>query len=559
MLPVTDRARERGRGSSRAGAPCPALEAVSRDTSTVPYGYTDRLTMVRMSMARVKAGWKGSGGQRMRNWGSGRFAWTRRTLRYRPFLILLGLGAGVRLAAMVLYFPAWLQSLDELRFSALDPTGLFNDIWSPAGYTAFAAGLREVIPELWVTIAVQHVVGLSIGVFIFLAMRRLGVKQWIACVPAGVAFLSGDQIWMEHQVVAETFMTAALAAGLACAIRGLVPHVDLRWLAVASALLMYAGMCRTVGFVALPVLFLYVAISVKATIRVRIRALSTVVLPALVLLGVYVGAFEVSGGRYLGLTDMSGWYLYARAAPFADCDRFTPPQGTQQLCESEPEQERDGSLGYQWDLNSRGRKAMEFGPRTSATVGAFAREAIIHEPFSYLKAVVIDLGRYVDPQIGEERPYSALTHETQSFANSDPVSRRLVEEIMSHGYEGATAQVAGGGILSVYQELFRVGGLLIAAAVILTLLGMAIARGPLRLGIVLFGATGMLMYLIPAATFAYEVRYGMPPVTYIVTSGVLSIVAIAARLGRGIEEPNGDDSSPLSASSGSPDGVLVIG
>ncbi len=491
---------------------------------------------------------------RARSWTKGRFAWTRQALSYRPFLVLLGLGVGVRLAAMVLYYPAWLQSMDELRFSSLDPVGLFNDIWSPVGFTAVAAGLREVVPELWVTIAVIHLVGLTIGVSLFLALRRLGLKPWIACVPAGVAFLSGDQVWIEHQVVAETFMTAALAAGLACAIRGLVPRVAFGWLAVASLLLMYAGLCRTVAFVALPVLALCAIFWVKGNRATQVRALSAALIPGIVLLGVYVAAFEASGGKYLGLTDMSGWYLYARVAPFADCSRFTPPEGTRRLCEGVPESQRDGSLGYSWDVNSRGRKVLEFGPETSGLVGSFAREAIIHEPLSYLKAVAIDAARYVDPSIGEERPYSPPSPEAQSFANNEATTRELIEEIMSTGYEGAEAHASGRKVLSVYQELFRVSGLMVAAAVILTLIGMGLARGSLRLGVFLFGGTGILLYLVPVATFAYEVRYGIPPVLFVVSSAVLALVALVSRLQSSAGSSPQDGSIGLSSVDGSADG-----
>jgi hypothetical protein len=452
----------------------------------------------------------------------------KRELSYRPFLVLLALGILVRVAAVVMYFPAWMQSNDEIRFARLG-TEIFSDYWMPAGYALFARGMREISSELWVTIAVQHAVGLSIGVFLFLAVRRLGVKPWVACIPAGVAFLSGDQVWIEHQVVAETFMTTFLVAGLACAIRGLVPKLNIRWLAAGSAFLTYAGLSRNVGLVALPVLVICTAFWVGGGGAIRARALAAAIAPALAVFGLYVAAFEISGGEYLGIRDMSGWNLYSRVAPIADCSRFTPPPGTRRLCENTPLSEREGSLGYSWDLNSRGRKVVELEPATSALVGSFAREVIVHEPLSYLKLVVTDAARYIDPSIGGERPFSGIPHEVQSFGLIDPVTREFIEREMSRGYSGTQVHVIGRGILRTYQDLFRVTGLLVAALVVLTLIGMWAARGAVRLGIFLFGLTGLLLYLVPVAVLSYELRYGIPPLPLITVSGTLGLATLIAR------------------------------
>lgn len=455
--------------------------------------------------------------------------WIKSNLSYRPFLVLLGLGIFVRLAAVVMYSPAWMQALDEVRFARISPTGIFSDYWSPAGYAIFARGMRAVFPQLWVTVAVQHVIGLGLGICLYLAMRRLGAKPWLACVPAAVAFLSGDQVWIEHQVVAETFMTTLIAAGLASAVRGLVPVVDLRWLGVASALLMYAGLSRQVGLVALPVFVLCVALWVRGDHVTRLRAVAASLLPALLVFGLYFAAFEISGGKYLGISDMSGWNLYARVAPFADCHRFTPPAGTRRLCESTVESERDASLGYSWDPSTRGRQMYPLGPATDAVMGSFARAVILNQPLSYLRAVATDAARFIDPSIGPNRPYAGLNHEIQSFGHSDPEIQNTIEELMSEGYGGAHVTVHGRGILRTYQDVFRVSGLMVAALVVLTLIGAVIAKGWIRLGVFLFGLTGLLLYLVPAATLSYEVRYGIPPLYFITASGTLGLAALVGR------------------------------
>jgi hypothetical protein len=456
-------------------------------------------------------------------------AWAKRELGYPPFLVLLGLGAFVRVAVMAMYFPAWMQSADSLRFARLVTPGIFEDIWMPAGYAVFAKALREIVPALWVSIAIQHVIGLSVGIVLYLAMRRLGSKPWLACLPAAVAFLSGDHIWLEHQIMSDSFMTAFIAAGLACSIRGLVPDVDLRWLGVGSALLMGAALSRNVALAVPPILVLCVAFWVRGNAIRRTRALLAAILPGLVVLGVYVAAFELSHGQYLGIADMSGWNLYARAAPFADCTKFTPPPGTRRLCETTPTALREGSLGYQWDENTIGRRKFLVTPETSPIVGEFAEQAILHQPGSYLRAVLTDAARYIDPSIGPERPYSGQTREILSFGLVDPVTQRFLVHGMAKGYTGTSVHIHGRQILTTYQNLFRVGGLLLAALVVFTLLGMLISRGRMRLGIFLFGLTGLAMYLVPVATLSYDFRYGIPPETFIVVSGTLGLAALFER------------------------------
>jgi hypothetical protein len=458
--------------------------------------------------------------------------WAKRELGYRPFLILLGLGTIVRVVVMVLYYPAWLQVPDSIRFARISPTGIFDDTWMPAGYAMFARGLRAIAPELWVTTALQHLIGLGIGIVLFLTMRRLRVKPWLACIPAAVVFLSGDQLWIEHQIMAEILTTALLACGLACSIRALVPRLDLRWLAAASAFLMGAALTRSVALVALPVLALCTAFWVKGAFARRLRALTAAALPALVVFGLYFSAYEISGGKYLGVTDMGGWDLYTRVGPFADCSKFTPPSGTEGLCESTSQSERDGPYGYIWDPEAVAPKIFEVSPETSPTLGAFARQAILHQPLSYLKEVALETSRYIDPGIDDDRPWSGVSGAIQGvglFGSLNPETQAFVEREMSRGYQDAHAHVSGRQLLATYQVLFHVGGLLLLALLGLTLFGAVIGRGPIRLGICLFGTTSLLLYIVPVFTLAYEVRYGLPALPLLVVSGTLGFVALLER------------------------------
>src|SRR3569623_1563185 len=47
-----------------------------------------------------------------------------------------------------------------------------------------------------------------------------------------------------------------------------------------------------------------------------------------------------------GLSRNGDWHLYARVAPFADCTKFTPPPGTETLCETTPRAARPTADAY---------------------------------------------------------------------------------------------------------------------------------------------------------------------------------------------------------------------
>ena len=148
------------------------------------------------------------------------------------------------------------------------------------------------------------------------------------------------------------FVFAALAA--AAAVWGLSPRVDVRWLAVSGVLAMCATLSRSVGMAV--VLGLAGVILIAASgpgSRSAPRYPSARSWEGLSrCLGVYVLAFVAVGGTYLGLGDMSGWNVYSRVAPFADCRQFTPPEGTAPLCEQRPQAQRPGPFGYVWDATS---------------------------------------------------------------------------------------------------------------------------------------------------------------------------------------------------------------
>lgn len=451
-----------------------------------------------------------------------------RELIYPPFLILLGTGLFVRIVLILLYFPAVMIFVDSPRYARINSWPLFGDFWMPAGYPMLLQVLHAISNQLWVTIAFQHLLGASTGVFVFLALRRLGVAQWIACIPAAVPLLCGDQLFLEHTVMSDFLFTVLAIAGVCVALRGLVPQLHFGWLAAGSALLGAAGLTRNVGFALVLVLGVCSAVWFKSSLRRSGIAFATATLPAFLVFGCYWSAYKLAHGRYLGLNDMRGWNLYARAAPFADCSKFTAPAGTEILCEQRPRSERPGPFGYVWDLKSTPRQKFVLGPETGKKLEVFAWRAILHQPLDYVQAVLIDLAKFIDPAIAARQRYGGTPRDVLSFGYRGN-SEKLVVDAMAKGYRGVKVRLRGQSLLLFYQNTLRIDGLIISALLFFSVYGVFKARGPICLGIWLFGLSALALYATPVIVMSYDFRYGIPPQGLLAASGVLGIVALARR------------------------------
>ena len=458
--------------------------------------------------------------------------WSKEALAYRPLLVLLGLGVAVRAATMALFFPAVMASYDSPRFARADPQGLFDDYWMPAGYPAFLKVLHNISEEVWFSIAVQHVIGVGAAVLLYLTARRLGASGALACVPAAFGLLSGDLLYLEHIFLADGFMLALCIAGLAAAAWGLHPTVDRRLLFLAGALIAAATLSRPTAAAVLVALLAVAAASGGRGAKrwPRLRSVTAAAVGAVTVFALYGGAFAVKDGRYLGVGDMSGWLLYGRAAPFADCDEFTPPEGTERLCDQRPPAERPGPFGFVWPDDAPARQAFtQLGPESGKLPGEFARAALLHQPGSYVSAVALDLVRYVEPEAGLEKPYSGQGRDLVSFGFRDAAVERIVIDGLARRYDGTELDAPGTDLLESYQDLVRVDRLVLAAAILLTVAGLLLARGPLWTGTALFGLSGFGLYLVPAMTISYDFRYGIPPSALVVMAAVLAGAGLLER------------------------------
>ena len=451
---------------------------------------------------------------------------TRRLRPPLPLALLLLLGVAARVWLMADYRPAYLSSNDSARFLhfAHIDDGMYEDTFGPTAYAAMLKALRFVSDRLEFTVAVQHFLGLVSALLLYAAVRRLGAPVWAACVPAGVVLLSGDQLYMEHALLSEGGFLPLVAGGLYAGVRGLEPDRSLRWLALAAALFAGAALFRNVGLILIPALVLWALVAMP---RGRRLASGGVAAAAAAVLGAYAIGAELDGGN-TGWTATSGWNAYGRSAPFADCDKFDEPPGTELLCEDTPPDDRPGSLFYLWFQGSPARDLFGHPPLEQELLGKFGRRAILAQPLDYVETVAADLPRFLNPELNHRR-YSGGGYFLMSRRGQEAEDNVLFQ--LSRDYDHADySPGSSGDRIADWQKIQRLDGWVPGLFVAFALAGLFAARGVALRGLALFALAGGGLVVMPAATLSLLGRYTVPPMPVVAGAAAIGAWALAARL-----------------------------
>ncbi len=445
-------------------------------------------------------------------------------------LVVLLAGAALRVALFASYTPAYLSYPDTWGYVKAAAGPLFMDNWiRPVGYPVFLDVVHAVWSSLTFVIVVQHVLGLVTAVLAYLTLRRLGAPVWVAVVPAAVAALSLDLVYFEHTLLSESLFVALFTAALYATARTLgssAVRAATAWAALAALLLAAGAVVRGAGLFAIPVVGLALLLGAGP---LRLRLLRTGAMAAVVLacLVGYASVNQAETGAF-GLTEGGGWAAYSRAAPFADCRVFTPPQGTEMLCESSDPRTRGGPDFYSWDPGSVGRKFFVGPPFNADTVGAFGRAATLAQPKAFLSAVATDLWRYVDPDAGPARPGNGAEPGALALDLRDPSAEERNRGEVEPFYGEYRTEVDGlVANLADLQEVLRVHGVFVLLAVLLSLVALPFARSGQRVAILLLGGTAVASIALATATTVYNWRYAVPVLPVLMASGALGLHVLA--------------------------------
>jgi hypothetical protein len=320
---------------------------------------------------------------------------TRPVVTHWQFSIVLAAAILVRII-VILGYPPILWFNDSYNY-VYDAVTHIPDTVRPNGYPFFI-DLLLPLHSAYPLALLQAAMGAVMGVLIYALLRHRGLPWWGAALPALPVLFDSYELHLEHMVTADTlfiFLGTVAIVILCWSDRPSVPVM-----AVAGLLIGYATLVRSVGQPLLVVVL--VAMLVR---RVGWRRLAALLVAGIVPIATYMMWFHGTYGKY-ALTESSGTFLYSRVSTFAECAKMNPPADIRPLCDSTPTNLRPVSGEYLWannelwpdnhvttplfNLNNSANIPLRFTPQVNGMAEKFAKDAILAQPFDYLRVVAHD-------------------------------------------------------------------------------------------------------------------------------------------------------------------------
>jgi 4-amino-4-deoxy-L-arabinose transferase-like glycosyltransferase len=448
--------------------------------------------------------------------------------------------------AAVAFSPAAVNQADSWAYVLGAKGDALWDPTRPGGYALFLRAVHAVNHNIAFTVAVQHMIGLATALLLYGATNRLTSSRWAGLLPAAVVLLNGDQVLVEHAILSEgvfAFLVAVAVYALARSMdaSGRLLHVILLG---AGAFLGLSAVTRVVGEFLIPVAAIWALLIWHRPWRRGVAAAALIVAGSVLVLAPYLVAAHDKWGVW-SLTNSSGWSSYARVAPFADCNEFTPPRGTEGLCEATPASERQFPDFYGWSSASPARKLFGGPPAANPELRAFGREAVLHQPAYYAKAVLRDLWRYVHPGSDVASPKSLIGPWELRFALRPPDEQCPYPECrppspailvssnrrnLSTWYSPFQQHVRGGfGVLQDWQGAIRMHGGLLLAFVLVAIAGFATGTGRQRITIFLVLGIALALLVLPVLSTTYNARYAVPAAGFLAAAAAAGAVPLFLR------------------------------
>ena len=434
------------------------------------------------------------------------------------FAIVLSLGAIGRLLTMVAYNPALLY-IDSYRYlhnlATLNPESP-----DPVGYPVF---LRIVLffGNLELVSAVQHLLGLGMGLCVYLILCRRRVPRTLAALASMPVLLDAYQWQIEQNVLSDSLFLALLTAALTVLAWQRRPSAKL---AVAAGLLLgVAVTVRLVGEVTILPALLFVALAAGPTWRRRLAVCAALAVAFFLPVAGYAVYAHGFSGSYIKQADDNNALLYGRAATFADC--ATLPAEYKAICPTGTVAQRE-ALGPDFFAN-----AAPF-PVPQHLENPFADYVFEHQPLDLVVAVGRDfLQLFISPR---QTTFGGTVITRWQFQTTYPEMagpNQAQVQLSALGESGPTVNVGVAKFLADYQlgggytpgYVFATFGLAgLAGALGLT---RAARRSPLRLQALLWTSTGVAVLLV-ADLFEFSWRYQLPALVLLPVGGAFGLGAL---------------------------------
>ena len=443
--------------------------------------------------------------------------------------LVASIALGLRLAVAVAYAPALFFS-DSWTYVSLayrSPlVGLAPD--RPSGYPLILDAIGIPGQSLLAITTLQHVVGVVVGLLAYALLVRLGAARWMAALAAAVILLDSYAVTLEQHVMPETFFALLLISSASLTIVGR----RRAWaLGGAGVLLAAAVTLRTQALFAVPVWALYVLWTHHRSRRTLVLAALAVTLP----LAAYSGVNAVRTG-HLGMTQASGWFLYARVGEIGDCRGARIPLPARRLCDRSDLDRLRGAEYHLWDRRSPANRLFPGGrgdPRANRVLHDYAVAIIRDRPLAYAEMVIGDFLRYFRAGVASRGDSDlAITLPRQS-RTAPPWLNERVRAAYFPTYAPPPVGVRSP-LLGAYQDWVHVPRWALGPLVIATALALMLALSsrlrpklPHRREAFLLVGMAVAMLLGLAATSEFVLRYLVPTVPLLLCGGALAASDLA--------------------------------
>jgi hypothetical protein len=373
--------------------------------------------------------------------------------------------------------------------------------------------------------AIQHLMGLAMGVLVYLLARRFGLPAWAATLATLPVLFDAYELQLEADAVPDVPFGLLVVIALYLLLRAPGERRPARTTA-AAFLLGVSALLWPVGLVLLAVLL----VVLLAALLIRRAGLVTVLaalLAGALPVAAYSAWFSIHRHQF-SLTRSDGVYLWSRTMSFADCAVIRPPAAERPLC---PPPGREGAPRiaaslYIWNANSPvlAMPSGRFSARTNHLALRFALRAIAAQPGDYAAAVGHDFSlsffwdRPVHPDAAIVDRYQfadaatawvpatlwtpgggTLAGDQAAYNNGRPAPTRVVQPYASW--------------LVSYQRYVYLPGTLLGVILLAGLAGMVVRR---RVGVVqgsgLPWAFAVTILLVPPLVADFDLRYLVPAV-----------------------------------------------
>ncbi|HEX5493549.1 MAG TPA: hypothetical protein VFX70_03110, partial [Mycobacteriales bacterium] len=251
-------------------------------------------------------------------------------------------------------------------------------LWRPSGYPLLVLLPLRVAHSLALVTAVQHVLGLGVGVAVYAVLLRYGVPRWAATLAVVPVLADAYLVSAEQMLLSEAVFTPLIVAAFALLLWRPARPGPLA-VGLGGLLLGLAAVTRSTG---LPLVA--VALVLLLARRAGVLRVGLLLVAAALPVGAYATWYH-HDYRHWGTSASGGLFLYGRVSQFVDCGRLDDLDPTvRALCPAAPRGSRHRESFYVFNPNSPAQRARGPMTRRNALAGRFARQAILEQPGDYL-------------------------------------------------------------------------------------------------------------------------------------------------------------------------------